>query len=67
MYSTSGSFFSVHGEQLAGVLVLALQPLVAFELALDAGVLGRDARRALLVVPEAGLGQLALELGKPLL
>ena len=33
----------------------------------DAGVLGRDLLRALLVVPEAGLAQLLLELGDPAL
>ena len=44
---------AVHRVQLACVLVLADQLLVAFELALHARMLCRDIRRSLLVVPEA--------------
>ena len=43
------------------VVELRLERAVALELALRARVLGRDARRPLLVVPEAGLLHLALE------
>ena len=50
-------------EQLGGVVVLALEPLVALEALREAGVLGRDGGRAGLVVPEARLPQLLLELG----
>ena len=50
-------------EQLGGVVVLALEPLVALEALREPGVLGRDGGRAGLVVPEARLPQLLLELG----
>src|SRR5439155_22654723 len=46
---------TVHRVELARVLVVAGQLLVPVELARDAGVLGGYLRRALLVVPEAGL------------
>ena len=49
-------------EELAHVGELALQPLVALELADEARVLGRDARRARLVVPEPGSAHRLLEL-----
>ena len=51
-------------EQLARVLVLLVEPLVALELAGGARVLGRDARRLGLVVPEAGRAQRLLELAE---
>ena len=44
----------VHLEELARLLDLAVQPLVAVEPARDARVLGGDARCLLLVVPESG-------------
>ena len=50
-------------EQLGRVVVLALEPLVALEALRQAGVLGGDGGRAGLVVPEARLAQLLLELG----
>ena len=50
-------------EQLGGVVVLALEPFVALEALREARVLGRDGGRASLVVPEARLPQLLLELG----
>ena len=50
-------------EQLGGVVVLALQALVAVEPLGEAGVLGRDGGCAGLVVPEARRAQLLLELG----
>ena len=49
-------------EQLARVVVLGLQALVALEALRQARVLGRDARCAGLVVPEAGLAHRRLEL-----
>ena len=58
-----GGHVAVHGEELPRVVVLAPEALVALEPLRDAGVLGRDLRRALLVVPEAGLAHLGLELG----
>jgi hypothetical protein len=54
---------AVHGEKLAGVLVLASQPVVAVDPPGEARVLGGDRRRPLLVVPEPRLSELALELG----
>ena len=50
-------------EQLGGVVVLALQALVALEPLRETGVLGRDGGRAGLVVPEPGRAHLLLELG----
>ena len=50
-------------EQLGGVVVLALEPFVALEALREARVLGRDGGGASLVVPEARLAQLLLELG----
>ena len=50
-------------EQLGGVVVLALEPLVALEALREPGVLGRDGGRACLVVPEARRRELLLELG----
>ena len=50
-------------EQLGCVVVLALESFVALEALREAGVLGRDGGRASLVVPEARLPQLLLELG----
>ena len=58
-----GGHVAVHGEELARVVVLTPEPLVALEPLGDAGVLGGDRGRALLVVPEAGLAHLRLELG----
>ena len=49
-------------EQLAGLLDLAVQPLVAVEPPGDAGVLGGDAGGALLVVPESGSAHGGFEL-----
>ncbi len=57
-----GGHVAVHGEELARVVVLAPEPLVALEPLGDPGVLGGDRGRALLVVPEAGLAHLRLEL-----
>src|SRR5215213_9304906 len=54
---------AVHGEELTRVLVLAAQPVVPLEAPREAGVLGGDSRRPLLVVPESRLTELALELG----
>jgi len=51
---------AVHPEQFGRVLVLALELPVALEPARDTRVLGRGARRTLLVVPEAGLPHLLL-------
>jgi hypothetical protein len=51
------------GAQLAGVGILALESLVALELAGQPRVLGGDASRARLVVPEAGSAHRLLELG----
>ena len=48
-------------EQLGGLVVLALEPAVALEPLRQAGVLGGDARRARLVVPEARRAELLLE------
>src|SRR5215208_136360 len=53
----------VHREELAGVLVLAAQPIVAIEPPGEARMLRGDRRRPLLVVPEPRLPELALELG----
>ena len=50
-------------EQLLRVVVLAGQAVVALDAPRDACVLGGDGRRVLLVVPEAGLPELLLELG----
>ncbi len=50
-------------EQLGGVVVLALQALVALEPLRQAGVLGGDCGRVGLVVPEPGRAHLLLELG----
>ena len=50
-------------EQLARVVVLARQAVVALEPPREARVLGGDGRRMLRVVPEAGLSELLLELG----
>jgi len=50
-------------EQLGGVVVLALEPLIPLEALRQPGVLGRDSGRAVLVVPEARLAELPLELG----
>ena len=58
-----GGHVAVHGEELAGVVVLTPEALVALEPLGDARVLGGDRGRALLVVPEAGLAHLRLELG----
>ncbi len=58
-----GAELRIHREQLGGVVVLALEPLVALEALAEAGVLGRDAGGAGLVVPEAWLGELFFELG----
>ena len=52
-------------EQLGGVVVLALEPLVALEALRQARVLGRDPGGVVLVVPEARLPQLLLQLGDP--
>ncbi len=49
------------GEELLRVLVLALEALVAFELAGGARVLGRDAGCAGLVAPEPRLAHCLLE------
>ena len=49
-------------EQLRRVLELALEPLVALELADEPRVLGRDASRTRLVVPEPGSAHRLLEL-----
>ena len=57
---------AVHRQQLACVLVLLCQPLVALEAARDARVLGGDLCCLGLVVPEAGLGHAALEPGPAL-
>ena len=46
---------AVHREELPRVFEVACELVVALELARDARVLGGDLRRALLVVPEAGL------------
>ena len=58
-----GGHVSVHGEELSRVVVLAAQALVTLEPPLDSRVLGGDLGRGLLVVPEAGLAHLRLELG----
>ncbi len=55
----------VHLEQLARVVVLARQAVVALEPPREPSVLGRDGRRMLRLVPEAGLSELFLELGDP--
>jgi hypothetical protein len=55
-----GLHAAVHRVELACVLVLADELAIAVELALDARVLGRDLRRVLLVVPEAGGAHLLL-------
>ena len=55
----------VHREQLARVVELAAQPVVALEPLRDPGVLRGDRGRALLVVPESRLPELLLELGEP--
>ena len=52
-------------EELVRVVELALQALVALELAREPRVLGRDARRGRLVVPEPGSAHRLLELGAP--
>src|SRR5437764_866358 len=57
-----GRHLPVHREELGGVLVLLREPAVALEPPRDARVLGRDPRGPLLVVPEAGLPHLLLEL-----
>src|SRR5207245_1149240 len=49
-------------EDRARVVVVVERPLVAVERAGDARVCGRDPRRALLIVPEAGLAHLLFEL-----
>ena len=54
---------AVHREQLDRVVVLLLEAPVSLEPAVQARLLGRDLRGLLLVVPEAGLGHAALELG----
>ena len=58
-----GGHVPVHGEELSRVVVLATQALVAVEPLGNASVLAGDRGRALLVVPEAGLAHLRLELG----
>ena len=50
-------------EQLARVVVLARQPVVALEPPREPCVLGGDHRGMLLVVPESRLAELLLELG----
>ena len=52
-------------EQLGGVVMLALEPLVALQALREPGVLGRDGGRASLVVPEARLPHRLLELRHP--
>ena len=54
---------AVHREQVAGVFVLAPQPVEALEPPRQARVLGGNRRRVLLVVPEPWFGELLLELG----
>ena len=58
-----GAELAVHLQQLARVVVLAPQPRVAVEALRQPGVLRRDPRGALLVVPEAGPAHVLLELG----
>ena len=58
-----GGHLRVELEQADRVLVLPAQALVHLEPLRDAGVLGGDLLRALLVVPEAGLAHRLLELG----
>ena len=58
---------AVHPEQLLGVLVLLREAAVAVEPAAQPRVLGRDLGRALLVVPEARLAELSLQLRDALL
>ena len=53
----------VHGEELARILVIARQALVAVEPLGQAGVVGRNPRRALLFVPESRCAELVLEPG----
>src|SRR5262249_60843691 len=62
-----GCHVAVHGEELLRIVVLAAQARVAVEPPLDARMLGGDLGRRLLVVPEAGLAHLRLELGGALL
>ena len=57
---------AVHREELGCVLVLVQQAHVALEAPGQARVVGRDLRRPLLVVPEAGLPHRRLEPGDAL-
>ena len=54
---------AVHLQQLARIVVLAAQPCVAVETLRQPRLLRRDPGGALLVVPEAGLAHLLLQLG----
>src|SRR5204862_6528433 len=54
---------AVQRQELLRVLVLLRDAAVALEALRQARVLGRDLRRVLLVVPEAGLAELFLQLG----
>src|SRR5688500_11163532 len=53
---------AVEREELAGVVVVALQPPVALEPLAQPGVLRRDSGRRALIVPEAWLAHASLEL-----
>jgi len=54
---------AVHGKELARVLVVAREALIALQPSREPRVLGRNPRRALLVVPESRCAELLLELG----
>src|SRR5437867_9284624 len=58
-----GGHLRLELEQADRVLVFAAEPLVELEALRDTRMLGRGALCVFLVVPEAGLAHLALELG----